>query len=309
MSALDTSTRSLDTPAPPRRPHRRRQALALVQLTYVRARLAVLGVVAPRAAGAEAFRLWCTLPAGAGRRKDFRPHPGELVEVSAPRGGRVVAEVWGDGPVVYLVHGWGGWRGQLGAFVAPLVAAGHRVVALDAPGHGDSDPSVLGPRRGTLLEFMEALEAVAAQFGQPAAVVAHSMGTTAAAKVLGSGALRADRLVLIAPNHDFADILAQSARMLRLSVRTQTLLHAALEDFAGQSLSDFDLEPLGADGRMPQTLVVHDRSDKETPFAVGVAVAAAWPTATLVATDGLGHQRILRDETVVDLVVQHVTSR
>lgn len=311
MSAVDTSTTRTPgaaAPATTRRESRRRRLVARARLAYVSRRLRVLGVVAPRRAGAEAFTLWCTLPRGAGRRKDYRPSGGEVVELEAPRGGRVVAETWGDGPVVYLLHGWGGWRGQLGAFVAPLVDAGHRVVAVDAPGHGDSDPGVLGPRRGTLIEVMEALEVAGARFGDAAAVVAHSMGTTAASMVLRHGTLRADRLVLVAPNPDFADLLRDFARVLRLPPRVQAQLHAALEEFAGHALSDFDLGPLGADGRLPQTLVVHDRRDKETAFAVGQGVAAAWPTATLVATDGLGHQRILRDETTIDLVVQHVTA-
>lgn len=313
MSAVDTSTRTTPSPAPSAtsgtaRATRRRLA-ARARLAYVRGRLRTLGVVAPRRAGAEAFALWCTLPGGTGRRKDFRPYAGEVVDLTAPRGGRVVAESWGSGPVVYLVHGWGGWRGQLGAFVAPLVDAGYRVVAFDAPGHGDSGPSVLGPGRGTLVEVMEALEVVGAHFGDSAAVVAHSMGTTAASKVLSTGPLRAERLVLIAPNHDFAEILVDFDRVLRLPTRVQGLLRAALEDFVGHALSDFDLAPLGADGRLPQTLVVHDRRDKETPFAVGHRVAESWPTATLVATDGLGHQRILRDEATIALIVRDIAAR
>lgn len=307
MSAVDTTTtRTVPAPSAParRRPSLSQQA----RLAWVRGRLRVLGAVAPRAAQAEAFRIWCTLPAGAGRRKDHRPHPGEVTTLTAPRGGRVVVETWGDGPVVYLVHGWGGWRGQLGAFVEPFVAAGHRVVAFDAPGHGDSDPSVLGPGRGTPLEAKEAFEVVAAHHGAAAAVVAHSMGSTVAAMAVREGAVRTDRLVLVAPNPDFADLLADFTRTLRLTPRVLGLLREALEEFVQRPLSDFDLAPLGADGGLPATLVVHDLRDKETPFEVGQRVAAAWPTATLVTTDGLGHQRILRDPATVELVVRDVTA-
>lgn len=307
MSAADTSTtRTVPTvqpPAPRRAPLAQRARLA-----WVRGRLRILGVVAPRAAGAEAFRLWCTLPAGGGRRKDHRPHPGEVTTLTAPRGGQVVVETWGDGPVVYLVHGWGGWRGQLGAFVEPLVAAGHRVVAFDAPGHGDSDPGVLGPGRGTLVEATEAFEVVAAHHGDAAAVVAHSMGSTVASMAVHEGAVRTDRLVLVAPNPDFADLLADFMRTLRLTPRVLGMLRAALEDFVQRPLSDFDLGPLGADGGLPSTLVVHDLRDKETRYEVGQRVAEAWPTATLVTTDGLGHQRILRDPATVELVVRDVTA-
>ena len=44
--------------------------------------------------------------------------------VSGPRG------------TALLVHGWSGNASQMSSFVAPLVAAGHHVVALDLPAHG-----------------------------------------------------------------------------------------------------------------------------------------------------------------------------
>lgn len=286
---------------------RRQRLVATTRLVALRAGFRVLEVVAPRVAGARAFTLWCTLPGNPGRRKDFRPAAGEVVRVPAPRGGEVVAEVWGEGPTVYLVHGWGGWRGQLGAFVQPLVDAGYRAVGVDAPGHGDSDPSVLGPGRGTLIEVVEGLEAVGAHFGEAAGVVAHSMGTTATAMAVRSS-LVATSLVLIAPNHDFDDITRDFARVLGLSDRTRALLHDAVEEFVRRPISDFDLEPLGSDGGLPPTLLIHDRLDKETPYDVSVGLADAWPTATLVTTEGLGHQRILADAATIDLAVGHIAA-
>ena len=284
---------------------RRRRLAATTRLVGLRAGFRVLEVVAPRAAGARAFALWCTLPDNAGRRKDFRPGPGDVVRVPAARGGEVVAEIWGDGPTVYLVHGWGGWRGQLGAFVQPLVDAGYRVVGIDAPGHGDADPSVLGTGKGTLIEVVEALEVVGAHLGEAAGVIAHSMGTTATAMAVRSS-VSAASLVLIAPNHDFDDITRDFARVLGLSERTRTLLHDAVEDFVRRPISDFDLQPLGSDGGLPPTLLLHDRLDKETPYDVSVGLAASWPTATLVTTEGLGHQRILADAGTVERAVGHI---
>ncbi len=46
---------------------------------------------------------------------------------------------WGEGPTVLLAHGWSGRGSQMGCFAEPLVDAGYRVVAFDAPGHGDDD--------------------------------------------------------------------------------------------------------------------------------------------------------------------------
>ncbi len=291
----------------------RRRLTASAGLATVRLQLRALEVVAPAAADRRALDLWCTLPP-VPRRQDLRPAGGEVHRVPVPRGGTAAVEVWGqdpagqDRPTVYLMHGWGGWRGQLGAFVAPLVDAGHRVVALDAPGHGDSDPGFLGPRRGTVMEFIEALEATVARFGPAAGVVAHSMGCTVVGQVLAAGA-PAERLVLVAPNHEFGDIVSAFARHLRLRDRTRDHLRATLEEITGRSMADFDLAPLGADGAMPATLVVHDRADTETPYRVAEDLVASWPGTRLVTTEGYGHNRVLAAPAAVEAAVGHLTGR
>ena len=51
------------------------------------------------------------------------------------------------------------------------------------------------------------------------------------------------------------------------------------------------------------TLVVHDRGDRQTPYADSVRLVESLPDARLVTTDGLGHRRILQDSAVVRQVV------
>jgi pimeloyl-ACP methyl ester carboxylesterase len=235
-------------------------------------------------------------PTGPGRRFQLRV-----------RGRTVVGEVWGDGPVVYLQHGWGGWRGQLGALVDPLVEAGHRVVAFDAPSHGDSDPGPAGPGRGTVLEFADALAAVVGTHGPAHAVVAHSLGATAAAVALRAG-LPVGRLAFVAP---MADPLAYSrvlAGRLGFGERVRTRLVGRVERRVGLPMSAFDVPALARQLATPPLLLVHDRLDAETGWSDSAAIAQAWPLSRLVTTTGLGHRRILRDPAVVAEVVGFVTA-
>jgi pimeloyl-ACP methyl ester carboxylesterase len=51
------------------------------------------------------------------------------------------------------------------------------------------------------------------------------------------------------------------------------------------------------------TLVVHDRGDRINPFAHGRAFVHAIAGARLVATDGLGHRKLLGDPAVLREVV------
>ncbi|MCB7135072.1 alpha/beta hydrolase [Cellulosimicrobium marinum] len=303
-----------------RRAARRRRAA--VALAVVRGRLALLQRVAPERAARYALDLWCTPPDGAGRRRDVRPDPGTLGTVTTADGARVVVETWGpatagpgevadrgargEGRPVYLVHGWGGRRGQLGAFVGPLREAGFRVVAFDAPSHGDSGPGRLGPRRSTMPEMADALAAVVAAHGEPAAVVAHSLGTATTVLAVRDG-LPAARLVLVAAIADVVGQLGAFADLLRLDERTRGLLSARLAALAGRPLVELDVRETLRSHPVPPALVVHDRADKEVPYAVGAALAGAWPEGELLTTDGLGHHRLLRDPQVVRAVVDYVT--
>jgi hypothetical protein len=71
----------------------------------------------------------------------------------------------------------------------------------------------------------------------------------------------------------------------------------------GAPMRHFDVPELGRAIAMPPTLVVHDRGDRFTPSTDGAAIAAAWPSARLRLTDGLGHRRLLSDPAVVADVV------
>lgn len=263
------------------------------------------GRLAPALTARWGVRLFSTVPDDGGRRPDHRPRPGRLSRVRMPRGGSAVLETWGDptGPPVYLLHGWGGWRGQLGEFIAPLVAAGRRVIGVDVPGHGDADSGWFGPGRGTLIEFAEALAVAAERFGRPTAVIAHSMGGAAAAVAVRDG-LDVDRLVLVAAPADPLSQIAIFGRLVGAGQAVQRGMARRLERLVERPMRDFDLRYMPAVRTMPPALVIHDPDDKEVAYADGVGITSAWPGSTLLTTSGLGHRRILRDPAVVGAAVR-----
>ena len=147
----------------------------------VRWAFGLLERLAPTIGSRWAVELWCTPPAvDMSLRMPPGVAAGEPVEAFWD-GHRIAGEAWGDGPPVYLVHGWGGCRAHLAVFVKPLVAKGYRVIAFDLPGHNESDSGALAAGRTTVIECAEALRAVVREHGPARAVVAHSLGAKAAA--------------------------------------------------------------------------------------------------------------------------------
>ena len=271
------------------------QLTAIQKSTIVRS-FAVLERVAPVVGARWAERLWFTVPSARGRR-DRQAAPGRPFQVRV-HGGTVAGETWGAGPPVYLVHGWGGWRWQLDGFVAPLVEAGHRVVAFDAPSHGASDPGPEGPGRSTVLELADALAAVVAANGPAHAVVAHSLGATAAAFAIRAG-LPVERAAFLAPMADPLPYTRTFAGRLGFGERVRTRLADRIERRVGLPLSAFDVPAMADQVATPPLLLVHDRQDAETGWSDSAAIARSWPRSRLVTTGGLGHRRILRAPAVV----------
>lgn len=203
---------------------------------------------------------------------------------------------FGAGPTVLLVHGWGGRGVQLRAFIAPLVARGHRVVLFDAPAHG-ATPG----KRSSAPELARAVGAVLESVGPVHAIVAHSMG--AASSVLATQGAPTTPLVMLAPARDARLFTGRFAWAMGFDDAQRARFEAALERNVGHALSSLDVAQHPRD--VP-VLVVHDELDKEIPIEEGARIAATWPRATLVRTRGLGHVRLLRDPEVVARAVAFV---
>ncbi|HVD14382.1 MAG TPA: alpha/beta fold hydrolase [Actinomycetota bacterium] len=282
------------------------RAYARLTTSGTRALFWLLERCAPGLGGRWAEHLWFTLPRSRSAASPARTGPagaGTAFEVAVD-GRRVRGRRWGGsgGPVVYLVHGWGGSARQLDALVSPLVGSGFSVVSFDAPSHGVSDRGASGPRSSTIPEAGEALLAVVARYGPAYGVVAHSLGATAAAVALRDG-LRASRMVLIAPLAHPLPYSHAFAERLGFGERIRTRLVARIERRVGLPMSHFDVPGVARQVATPKLLVVHDRDDRETSWSDGRAIARAWPDARLLTTTRLGHRRILHDPEVVAQVV------
>lgn len=210
--------------------------------------------------------------------------------------GHVVAWRWGKsgGPVIYLVHGWGGRGGRLGAFAQPLIDRGYDVVTFDAPGHGDT-----GSGMTSMLHIARALRAVVRQEGAAHAVIAHSLGCAATALAATWG-LPVDRLVFLAPPADPGEWSKRFAQALGLSDHVMARLKERSERRIRFRWADLDVRVMARRLAHP-LLVVHDRDDDTVPFGDGQAITAAWggTAVRLVTTQGLGHRGVTRAPEIV----------
>jgi pimeloyl-ACP methyl ester carboxylesterase len=212
------------------------------------------------------------------------------------------AYTWGSGLTVLLMHGWGGRASHFSSFVPPLVEAGFRALAVDAPAHGRSAGDI-----SSLFEFSQVVETVAQRFAPVHAIIAHSMGAASATMALSRG-VAVDRIVLLCPICKLREALGRFVARRGLGDAAEEALVARMrERFGPRVWLDSALDVIAPRLDIP-AMLFHDRGDAEIPYEDSLKTARAWSGSRLITTTGVGHRSLLRDPTLIAQAVEFVAS-
>lgn len=210
-----------------------------------------------------------------------------------------VKYTWGQGPSVLLVHGWAGRGSQMASFAQPLVEQGFQVVTFDAFGHGDSPG-----KQTNLLEFYAIVKDIEKQCQGFHTIIAHSFGGMACGFAIAEG-IQSHKLVTIGSPASMNYVLEGFQKQANALPKTVKSIVDYLENTFGRETDYFSLKNLVARVNK-QGLIVHDKQDKEVHYTQAEELSRHWKSGTLFLTEGLGHQRILRDPVVIQEVVQFI---
>jgi pimeloyl-ACP methyl ester carboxylesterase len=228
----------------------------------------------------------------------------------------------GEGPPVVLIHGANDQAGAWARIVKPLLA-GHRVVALDLPGHGNSAPEHGPLSAQDVFDGVDAFVAAEAAQG-PVTLVGNSLGGWMALRVAQARPRDVAHVILVngaavtGDDHGISLLprtRAEAARGLSALTGPRTPLAPAfvLDDLVRRApaspLARIMAAPLGPtlDGRLgeievPVTLLWGE-ADRLLDLPYARRVAAGLPRARLVTFPGCGHipQRECPDQLVTAL--------
>lgn len=269
----------------------------------MKAALKALVILLPTAL---AVRLVLALVAVA-KRMPLKPRDREaLARADAVRWGptrKHQAYAWGDGPLVLLVHGWGGGAAQMAPLAEHLAWLGFRAVAPDLSGHGASPG-----RRISFAGMASDLRDLPSVLGDPVAVIGHSAGAMTMMAARQSGALTAQCWAgLNAPLYPYPPITA-----IKKAINPpERILQPCQDAFCAQFGLDTKAAKAGAlyaDGDDAPLLLVHDADDDQVRASDGQAISAQWPTAICRTTQDLGHHKTLWDEATVIAVGDFVSA-
>lgn len=217
------------------------------------------------------------------------------------RGLQLAAWIWGHGPSILLLHGWESRASHMAAFVPGLLEAGFRVVALDAPAHGQSEGDSTD-----VIDYGKAVVTVAEQLGEIHGVIAHSVGSAAALYAYAHGVQVAASVQLSGPS-SLTRAVRYAGLLLELNESQIVKFQKMFADYLQTSLGVMDVDSL-KNGLNHPALIIHDEQDRVIPASESVWLADRWPQAELAMVSGVGHTRILKDrETIARAVtfLQH----
>ena len=270
-------------------------------LRVMRLLFSTLGRVLPGMMGGWAYRLWFRTrrypESAAGQRAAARAERVTLQVDAIP----IAVYIWGSGPAVLFVHGWSGHGTQVAAFVAPLVAAGYRVIGVDAPGHGKTPGD-----RTNILECAAVVKAVSAAYGPVHGAITHSFGGMVLAYAMNHG-VSVSRVVCISAPARVEFLVERFAKIMNMPDVVVAEFRRRLEQRFDNNIWEEISTDTNARTLDAPALIIHDMDDDGVPWQQGKLIAAAWPGAQFIKTQGLGHNRILRDPATVKTVVDFIT--
>jgi len=266
-------------------------------LTFIRAKLKLMGLLSPRSAGNYAFHLFCTP-----LTRNRKPLPPVFSEAETLHltfaGQQITGYRWNKGGHrrVLLIHGFESSVVNFDQFVAGSMEKGYEVLAFDAPAHGRSTGKEING-----MEYKNFLLHICNEYGPVDSFLAHSFGGLAICLALSEMPHTPQtRLVLIAPATETMTAADQLFRILHITnSKVIAAFHNRIREIAGHDLSWFSISR-SLEHIRATALWVQDLEDTVTPWVDAEKIQQRQlPNIEFVITKGLGHRRIYRDLDVI----------
>ncbi len=217
---------------------------------------------------------------------------------------KIMVYEWGKGDkIAYLLHGWEGNAGSLGAYASPLSQMGYKIITFDGPAHGKSNG-----KTATIIDFAKVFHFLVDKYGAADLVVAHSFGTAVALYSAMKYNINPTSIALLSGTNKIEDIFNEFSRILDLNKAQSDLLFKAVEDKYGIDAKKLIMNELAKKSMIKNALLVHDKNDRVIPVKNSYDIAEGWVAAQVEIVENTGHYKMLWSPQVVKSVIHFFKS-
>ncbi|MEO9870168.1 alpha/beta hydrolase [Ekhidna sp.] len=223
------------------------------------------------------------------------------------RGDLIKCYQWGEeGPKILLCHGWRSKGADFRRMINSLVADGYVVEAIDMRAHGNSEG-----KHTALPEFRDIIKKHVSKNGPYEAIIGHSLGALAAGIVLselGENFQPNNFFVLAAPpyvRYFFDDIVKE----IGCNHSVYEAMCGLVKERYHQPVDYFDLRLKATQMKNVNTHLFYCEDDQVIPFDKGIELEEAWPHASFVHVKGLGHYKIIANDSIISYMINAMKTR
>lgn len=200
---------------------------------------------------------------------------------------------------VLLVHGWSGRGTQLFKIADKLLENGFMTISFDGPAHGESTG------KNTMMnEFVIATKEIEKKYGLFEIAIGHSLGGMAVLNSIKQG-LQIKKAICIGAGDNITDIIADFVNKLELKPKMVRKIKQHFYKKFKEDIDDYSASTSAKEVLIP-TLVIHDTEDKDVLVSCAHNIRQNLKQGELLITNGLGHRRILKDNNVINRIIEFI---
>ena len=279
-----------------------------IYLQYLRTKFKTISKLAPAIAGRMAFELFCTpYPKYKKRKAPAIFHHATKRTVVLTDQTKIHGFEWlpskPNDQTVLIAHGYASYAFKFEHYIAPLLKMGYRVLAFDAPAHGQSEGKHIH-----VVVYQEAIQKIMEQAGPIHHFIGHSLGALTLSMIAEKiDQAEARKFVLIAPATKTTTTFANFFKMMHLNEVTKAAFLQDVGNRTSHTVDHFAADRALANYKGP-VLWVHDEKDMVCPFEDIIHFKEKAPSnIKFLITNGLGHNKVYKTAEVMDQIMTFLT--
>lgn len=212
----------------------------------------------------------------------------------------VVYEYGKSSKKILLVHGWSGRGTQLVKIADEMLKMGYMTISFDAPAHGKSKGNY-----SIMTEFIASILEIEKQYGSFEFAVGHSLGGMSVLNAIKQN-LQVKKAVIIGSGDIIQDIIDDFISKLQLKPEFGNRLINHFEAKFGGKMDDYSAYKAAEKTEIP-VFVIHDKDDEDVSVKAAYNIQKHLKQSEIMITEGLGHRKILGDETVIQKIREFIS--
>lgn len=200
---------------------------------------------------------------------------------------------------VLLVHGWAGRGTQLYSIADKLLEKGMMTISFDAPAHGKSTGNTT-----MMHEFVTTIIYLNKKYGPFEIAIGHSLGGMAVLNSMNRG-VHFKKAVSIGAGNVISTIISDFVNKIKFKPEYTNRIKQVFYKKFKEDIDNYSTSIIAKNIKIP-TLIIHDTEDLDVDVSCAHNIRQNLQKGELLIKNGLGHRRILKDNQVIDRIIDFI---